>query len=65
MFSYSSPYIYVNIINVCIQLKFVKYLWIINYWCGFILVVFIPLILIICSNIKELIIMIKEKNDEK
>jgi len=32
---------------------------------GFILVVFIPLILIICSNIKELIIMIKEKNDEK
>lgn len=32
---------------------------------GFILLVFIPLILIIGSHIKELIIMIKEKNDEK
>lgn len=55
--------IYGIVINKVYSLSLINKL--INNIFGFIILVFIPLLLIIYSNIKELIMMVKEKNDEE
>jgi len=55
--------IYGIVITKIYTLSFIVKL--INNIYGFILLVFIPLLVIICSNIKKLIILYKENNDEK
>lgn len=55
--------IYGIVVNKVCSLSLINKL--INNIFGFILLVFIPLLLIIYSNIKELIMMVKEKNDEE
>lgn len=55
--------IYGVVVNKVYLLSFINKL--INNIFGFILLVFIPLLLTIYSHIKELIMMVKEKNDEE